>query len=66
MRGRRGGILGTFKELGKGFWWIGEVATYPAWPPGRSQPSTVGAALTTHSPLSFEIKILKISGGTVA
>jgi hypothetical protein len=66
MRGRRGGVLGTFKELRKGFWWIGEVATYAAWPPGRSQPSAVGASLKTHSPSSFEIKILKTSGGTVA
>ena len=44
MRGRRGGILGAFKERKKGFWWIGEVATYPEWPPGRSQ-SVVGAEL---------------------
>jgi hypothetical protein len=58
MRGRRGGILGAFKERKKGFWWIGEVATYPAWPPGRSQ-SVVGAALATHSPPSFAIEILK-------
>jgi len=65
MRGRRGGILGTFKELKKGFWWIGEIATYGAWPPGGSQ-STIGASLKTHSPPSFAIKVLKVSGGTVA
>jgi hypothetical protein len=63
MRGRRGGILGTFEELKKGFWWVGEVATYRSWPPGRVKP--VGAVLKHHSPPSFEIKILKVSGGTV-
>jgi hypothetical protein len=66
MRGRRGGIIGTFEELRKGFWWIGEVANYRAWPPGRIQaPPGVGAGLKVHQPQHVRFMKLKIDGGTV-
>jgi hypothetical protein len=66
MRGRRGGIIGTFQELRKGFWWIGEVASYRSWPPGRATASVAGAALKSHSPRQLLIPMLKTDGGTVA
>jgi len=65
MRGRRGGIIGTFEELRKGFWWIGEVANYRAWPPGRSKPSQVGAAIKVHQPPQISFRTLKTDGGAV-